>query len=502
MFPKATTETRSNHSATKGFKKDQDHIPETPPIVNTVFHDRNNPASPIRPGIFQTQSSAEKSYGSSPSTSKSAYKPNLVGTEFKKGYRNLLKREKSRAQKKSDPAIISETTPLFEMSERSVSTLPHKNLKQPKEAIDSNSEFNVVCDLLFGSYINILLAFVPIAFVANFNSWSDQAVFWINFFAMIPLACILGDLTDEVALHTNQTIGGLINATFGNAVEVVVAIQALKRDEFRIVQASMIGSIYSNLLLVLGCSFLFGGLKYREQSFNHMVSTANMGLLCLSTIAFVLPTPFSDYAAEDEKALLMSRTVAIALILMYLQLLFFQLKSHRDFFDDKKDEEEEEDMKPDLSLPSALVCLTLITVLIAKLSDFLVGSVDGFCLTSGMTRSFVGLIIIPVIGNAVEHLTAVRSAMNDKMDLAMGVAVGSSTQISLFVAPLTVIIGWKMDKPMTLNFPQYEIVLYVLSVLVVAICTSNAKSNWLEGSILITTYVLVAVGFWYEDTVE
>lgn len=151
-----------------------------------------------------------------------------------------------------------------------------------------------------------------------------------------------------------------------------------------------------------------------------------------------------------------------------------------------------------MSLPSSLLYLTLLTILIAKLSDFLVGSIDGFCETSGMSKSFVGLIIIPVIGNAVEHLTAVRSAMNNKMDLALGVAVGSSTQISLFVAPLTVIIGWMMDKPMTLSYANYEIALYVLSVLVVAICSTNAKSNWLEGSILITTYALVAVGFWFE----
>lgn len=347
-------------------------------------------------------------------------------------------------------------------------------------------------DMVITNPVNILLVFIPLAFVADYLSWPSQPVFWINFFAMIPLACVLGDLTEEIALHTNQTLGGLINATFGNAVEVVVAIQALCADEFRVVQASMIGSIYSNLLLVLGCSFFFGGVVHKEQSFNHMVATANMALLCLSSIAFVLPTPFA-MVNEQAAELLMSRTVSIALMLMYVQLLVFQLKTHKEFFDDGNGGE-----KPELTLFGAGFSLCVVTILISKLSQFLVESIDGFCEESGMSRTFVGLIILPVVGNAVEHMTAVRSAINNKMDLAMGIAVGSSTQISLFVAPLTVIIGWKMDKPMTLNYPLYEIMLYVLSVLVVGICISYPRSNWLEGSILITTYGLVAIGFWYE----
>jgi len=347
--------------------------------------------------------------------------------------------------------------------------------------------------MIFSNYINILFIFVPLAFVANYLSWSAQPVFWINFFAMIPLACLLGDLTEEVALHTNQTIGGLINATFGNAVEVVVAVQALYLDEFRVVQASMIGSVYSNLLFVLGSCFFFGGLRHKGQDFNQMVSTVNMGVLCVSSIAFVIPTPFSQYhGVADEEVLTMSRTVALALIFMYIQLLIFQLKTHREYFDDGDEVE-----KPDMSLRSAIVYLVLITILIARLSGFFVGSIAGFSSSTGISKTFVGLIILPIVGNAVEHLTAVRSAMNNKMDLAMGVAVGSSAQISLFVAPLTVIIGWCMGKPMTLNFPIYEIVLFVLSVLVVGIIVSYPRSNWLEGSILITTYFLIAIGFWF-----
>jgi Ca2+:H+ antiporter len=310
---------------------------------------------------------------------------------------------------------------------------------------------------------------------------------------MIPLAALLGAFTEELAAHTNQTIGGLINATFGNAVEVVVAIQALLAGEVRVVQASMIGSIFSNLLLVLGCCFFFGGLIYKEQHYQSMVATANMGLLGLSSIALILPTPFAEYYdLEDEESLGISRVAAIFLIVMYLQLLVFQLKTHADLFED--DEEEETEM----SFASAMAGLVGVTAIITKLSEYLVDSIDGFCTESGISRTFVGLIIIPIVGNAVEHATAVSVAMKDKMDLAMGVAVGSCVQISLFVAPITVIVGWVADVPMSFNFPHFEIILYVLSIVIVSICVSNSKSNWLEGSMLITTYVMIAVGFWYE----
>jgi len=395
-------------------------------------------------------------------------------------------------------ADIGESTPFLSSNANTDRYLlpdrSSQHLVEKQSVPSKESDLVILAEKVFSNWVNIFLIFAPLAFIANHNSWSAQAQFWISFLAMIPLACLLGDLTEELALHTNQLMGGLINATFGNAVEVVVAVNALKANEFRIVQASMIGSIYSNLLLVLGCSFFFGGIKHSEQSYNHMVATANMGLLCLSSIAFVLPTQFAEsYSSESDEALAMSRVVASFLILMYMQLLFFQLVTHKKYFEDDEDEEE-----PEFSFVSALIFLVIITIFISELSNILVGSIDGFCASSGISKSFVGLIILPIVGNAVEHLTAVRSAMHNKMDLTMGVAIGSSTQISLFVAPLTVLIGWKMDKPMTLTFPTYEITLYVLSVLVVAILVANAKSNWLEGSVLISTYILVAIGFWYE----
>jgi hypothetical protein len=191
-------------------------------------------------------------------------------------------------------------------------------------------------NIFFGmGVVSFCLLATPFALMAVFRDWGATWVFGLNFVVMIPLASILGAFTEEVALHTNQTIGGLINASFGNAVEVVVAIQALLADEIRVVQASMLGSIFSNLLLVLGSCFFFGGLYHKEQSFNPQAATANMGLLALSSIALVLPTPFAEYYnIQDEHVLLVSRFSAVFLLFMYIQLLVFQLKTHVHLFDD------------------------------------------------------------------------------------------------------------------------------------------------------------------------
>jgi len=359
------------------------------------------------------------------------------------------------------------------------------------------STADVLTGMIFGKKLNMMLVFIPFAFLSYYREWGPDWVFWLNFLAMIPLASMLGDFTEELAAHTNQVIGGLINATFGNAVEVVVAIQALLANEIRVVQASMIGSIFSNLLLVLGGCFFFGGLKHKEQSFNSTAATANISLLALGCMALVLPTPFAEYYdVEEERVLHISRFAALFLMLMYAQLLIFQIKTHAFLFAD-----EDEEMA---SLPFwvSMAGLVIVTGVIALISRFLVDSIDGFCESTGVSKTFIGLIILPIVGNAVEHITAISVAMKDKMDLAMGVAIGSCVQIALFVIPLIVLTGWATDKNMTLNFPHFEIILLIMSVIIVSICLSNPKGNWLEGSLLMTTYCMIAMGFWYEKVVD
>lgn len=237
----------------------------------------------------------------------------------------------------------------------------------------------------------------------------------------------------------------------------------------------------------------------QEQSFNATAATANMGLLALSSIGLVLPTPFAEYYdLHDRDVLMVSRVAAVFLLFMYIQLLVFQLHTHRSIFEGQSDEQE----SPSLSMTVAVVGLLLTTLLVALFSEYLVASIDGFTETSGFSRTFVGIIILPIVGNAVEHVTAITVAMKNKMDLAMGVAVGSCTQISLFVVPLTVLVGWATGRDMTLNFPHFEIILYILSVMTVSVVLSNSKCNWLEGSLLMTTYGLIAVGFWFEQVVN
>jgi len=226
------------------------------------------------------------------------------------------------------------------------------------------------------------------------------------------------------------------------------------------------------------------------------MSSANISLLALSSVAFLLPTPYAKYYEVDEDVNNISRAAAIFLIITYAQLLIFQLKTHSHIMGDEDGE------KASIPMYVALTGLVIVTAAIAVLSDWLVDSIDEFTAESGINKTFIGMIILPVVGNAVEHMTAVSVAMKDKMDLAMGVAVGSATQICLFVVPFVVIYGWIFGQNMTLHYPSFEIFLYVLSLWIVSLSLSNGHGNWLLGSLLISTYLMVALGFWYEEVID
>ena len=296
--------------------------------------------------------------------------------------------------------------------------------------------------------------------------------------------------TEELAAHTNDVIGGLINATFGNAVEAVVAIQALLAEDYRVVQASLIGSVFSNLLLVLGMCFFVGGLKYDEQQFLPLGATAAIATLALGGLSLFLPQQF---ASNEEDEVMISRIGAFILVINYGMLLFFQLKTHVHLMG--QDDAGEVALIP---FSWALIGLVSVTAIVTILSEYLVASIDGFCDEFHLGQSFVGIIILPVVGNAVEHISAVSVAYKNKMDLALGVALGSSVQIALFVLPLVVVVGWFTGKEMTLLFPSCEVGLYILSVVLVSLCLSTQRSNWLMGMLLISAYVLVAVGVYFE----
>lgn len=377
---------------------------------------------------------------------------------------------------------------------------------------------------LKSSPVNWLLIFAPLGIIAGKLGWSSSLVFSLNFLAIIPLAALLAFATEELASHVGETLGGLLNATFGNAVELIVSIIALKENQIRIVQASMLGSILSNLLLVLGCCFIAGGYNRLQQTFNQTVAQTMSSLLALATAGLIIPAAFhasfpkSEEGLNDQKILALSRGASIVLLLIYVLFLLFQLKTHKGLFegvneDSTEDEEQrlqnqnvgagsKDEDEATLSSVSSIVVLFIVTVIVSICADYLVGSIDDIVETSGLSKTFIGLIVIPIVGNAAEHVTAVVVAIKDKMDLAIGVAVGSSLQIALFVTPFMVLVGWIIDVPMSLYFSTFETAVLFISVLIANYLILDGESNWLEGAMLLGTYAIIALAFFFLPDVQ
>ncbi|KAL8766181.1 MAG: hypothetical protein Q9209_006946 [Squamulea sp. 1 TL-2023] len=363
--------------------------------------------------------------------------------------------------------------------------------------------------------VNVLLVFVPLGIAFGARHMNPTIVFILNFLAIIPLASLLSFATEELSVKLGQTLGGLMNATFGNAVELIVSIVALKNGEIRIVQASMLGSILSNILLVLGCCFLAGGIKHKEQNFNSTVASTMSSLMAVSTASLIIPATL--YAAmgsskpkntKDDNILILSHGTSIILLILYALYLFFQLKTHAHLFDEESEPEAgaeggangEQSEGHVLSPWAAGVALVIVTIAVAVCAEYLVDSIDSIVQSAHVSRTFIGLILLPIVGNAAEHVTAVVVATKNKMDLAIGVAIGSSMQIALLVTPFLVILGWIIGQPMTLQFELFETVVFFLAVLVTNYLISDGKSNYLEGAMLFGMYIIIALAFYvYPD---
>ncbi|KAG8945051.1 hypothetical protein FRC04_001212 [Tulasnella sp. 424] len=414
-------------------------------------------------------------------------------------------------------------------------------------------------NILTYSWLNLMLLFVPVA-------WG----------MIVPLAALLGFATEELAIRVGQTLGGLLNATFGNAVELIIAILALTKGELRIVQASMLGSILSNCLLVLGMCFFAGGFRFHEQGYGIRAAQLNISLLSISVFSIVIPAAFSsslhlgtsgeqDQGKTDRAVLAISRGTSIILLFVYAAYLVFQLWTHAYIYSAEAsayhsaqthqitghdgptaphgtrvfrvpnlpslpslptitihnrsdssstsssstrsrrsstssssssssgDEEEHQKLKPIV----ALLLLVVVTILTGLTAEFLVDSISGLTATGNISREFIALILLPLVGNAAEHVTAVTVSVKNKLDLAITVAVGSSIQIALFVIPFLVLLGWIIGQPLSLFFDIYETVVLFVSILVVNYAISDGKTNWLEGLVLMIIYVLIALTTWY-----
>lgn len=355
------------------------------------------------------------------------------------------------------------------------------------------------------TFFLVLLVFIPVSIAAHFLEWGETTVFITAALGIVPLASYMGTATEEIAVVTGPNIGGLLNATFGNATELILAFIALKAGLVGVVKATITGSIISNLLLVMGFSMLLGGLRFKEQKFQPTVARLNASSMNLAVVALLLPTAVEYTSSGIEETTLQNLSVAVALILIlvYVLTLLFSMKTHAYLCDvgdaDLNDGEEGEHQ---VNVGFWVFILLVVTLAVAVESELLVDSLEVATSNLGLGALFTGVILLPIIGNAAEHATAVTVAMKDKMDLSVSVAVGSSMQIALFVAPVLVIAGWVIGQPMDLNFNPFELVAVVVAVFVANSISSDGESNWLEGSLLLATYAVLAIAFFFHPVVE
>ncbi|HTF61987.1 MAG TPA: calcium/proton exchanger [Edaphobacter sp.] len=345
-----------------------------------------------------------------------------------------------------------------------------------------------------------LLIFVPVTIALEFLRPEAHTYIFISAcISIVPLAGMLGHATEQVAHRAGEGIGGLLNATFGNAAELIIAIAALQKGLYDVVKASLTGSIIGNILLVFGLSAFAGGLRYKSQRFNTTAASAQAILLTLAAIGLIIPAAFHHLRRSGnvvpENAL--GLDIAIVLLLAYAAHLVFSLHTHKTLFQGKSAASNKEEETP-WSLRKAVVTLAAATALIAWISEILVGSVQQAATAFGMTQIFVGVIVVAIIGNAAEHSTAVIVAMKDRMDLSFGIAVGSSLQIALLVAPLLVILSHFIGpRPMDLAFSPAEVLAIFLSVLITGQVAADGETNWLEGTQLLAVYLILAIVFYF-----
>lgn len=350
---------------------------------------------------------------------------------------------------------------------------------------------------LLESWLNLLLIFVPIAAGLEVLHADPIVIFAASALAIIPLAGLLGTATEHLTAHVGAGVGGLLNASLGNAAELIIALAALREGLHDVVKASLTGSILGNILLVLGASMVAGGLKHERQKFNQTAAGMGASLLLLSAVGLVVPALFHATAPDRGPAIEHELSLAIAVVLfcIYVLSLAFSLRTHRHLFSGEEQGHGEGETPWPMS--KSLTVLTIATVAIAVLSEFLVGSIEPAAKALGMTQIFVGVILVALVGNAAEHSTAVMVALKNKMDLAFGIAVGSSLQIALLVAPVLVFASYLFGSPLDLMFTPFEVAAITMSVLIVGFVAMDGESHWMEGVMLLGVYLILAIAFFF-----
>jgi len=346
--------------------------------------------------------------------------------------------------------------------------------------------------------LRYLLVFIPAAIIAGWAGASAPVVFALSALAIVPLAAILGDATEELAGHAGPVAGGVVNASLGNLAELIIGVLALRAGMVDLVKASITGSILGNLLLVLGASQLAGGLRYPTQKFSRHFAGMGRSLLVIGVVGLVVPALFHAAHPDPTHRLTvrMSEFVAALLILGYALSLVYSMWTHRAAFAEGGAVSLGEHA-PEWSVKRTLTVLVVVSAALAWMSELLVGATQGTIATTGLSEFFVGIVLVPIIGNAAEHSAAVIVAMKDRMDLALGIAVGSSVQVALLVAPLLVFAGMVFHQPMDLAFSIFEVAAVALAVWIASTVMGDGESNWLEGAFLVLVYAVLAVAFFF-----
>ena len=347
----------------------------------------------------------------------------------------------------------------------------------------------------------VLLVFFPVALVLEYVVHaSPLAVFLSSAAAIIPLAAFMGRATEQLAERLGEGAGGLLNATFGNAAELIIAIVALRAGLFDLVKASITGSIIGNILLVFGASALWGGVKYERQQFNPTAASLSSTLLVLSAISLLVPAVFhlvgGASGAATERTL--SLEISVVLIITYALSLYFTLRTHRHLYVGEAGAHTDRLTPAGASTGRAVLLLLAATAGVAVMSEMLVGAVEHTAQAFGMNEVFVGVILVALIGNAAEHSSAILMAARNKMDAAITIAVGSSIQVALFVAPVLVFLSYFLaPRPMDLLFTTLEVVAVGISVWIMSIVAQDGESNWMEGVQLLGVYSILALAFYW-----
>jgi Ca2+:H+ antiporter len=370
-------------------------------------------------------------------------------------------------------------------------------------------------------WLNVLLVFVPVALLLHARHAPATWVFAASALGIVPLAGLMGHATEALAARLGSGLGGLLNASFGNAAELIIAIVALKAGMIDVVKASLTGSILGNILLVLGASFLAGGMKYPRQTFNATAAGLSATLLALAAVGLLVPAFFHahvviHHVTADELGV--STEIAVVLFAVYVLMLLFSLRTHRHLYEGRPKNSAADPHAPTLpaahgdrpaeaapgghadhwSPRTAVVVLLLATLGVTFMSETLVGAIEETREAFGWSAMFVGVIVVAVVGNAAEHSTAILVALKDDMELAFQIAVGSALQIALFVAPVLVFVSHLPGFPqLDLVFGMLEVTAVTISVLIVGLVAYDGESNWLEGLMLLAVYVILAIAFFH-----